>query len=68
MRYCDIMETDLLKISFCDHRGTSSRVAVRSNGTASNRLIRWLGPLSVTVYMAIAKWRTGNKLVHFHRN
>jgi len=68
MWYCDIAETHLLKISFCDYRGTSSRVAVRSSGTASNGLIRWLGPLSVTVYTAIAKWRTGNKLVHFHRN
>jgi hypothetical protein len=29
---------------------------------------RWLGPLPVTVYTAIAKWRTENKLVHFHRN
>jgi len=57
---CDIVETHLLKISFCDHRGTSSRVAVRSNGTASNRLIYWLDLLSLTVYTTITKWRTGD--------
>lgn len=49
----------LLKILLCHHRGDF--FACASSGSLerhlqSNRLIRWLRPLSVTVYTAIAYW------------
>ena len=65
-RLCDIVETHLLEISFCDHRGDffacSDSLEQHCKQESKQATVSFVGlvPFSVTVYTAITKWHGGD--------